>query len=62
MYNASNEECVNLFLQDKIKYTDIFEIMEKCTEYFKNGNNSNPTIEDIILADKESKEFCKKLI
>lgn len=59
VYNASNEECVNLFLQDKIKYTDIFEIMEKCTEKFKNGNTENPSIDDIIEADKEAKIFCR---
>ena len=59
VYNASNEECVNLFLQDKIRYTDIFEIMEKCTEKFKNGNTENPSINDIIEADKEAKIFCR---
>ena len=60
VYNASNEECVNLFLQDKIKYTDIFEIMESCTEHFKNGNTASPCIEDIIAADKEAKAFCRR--
>ena len=60
VYNASNEECVNLFLQDKIKYTDIFEIMESCTEHFKNGNTDCPCIEDIIAADKEAKAFCRR--
>ena len=61
VYNASNEECVNLFLQDKIKYTDIFEIMEKCTEKFKNGNTENPAIKDIIDADREAKKFAQSL-
>ncbi len=60
VYNASNEECVNLFLQDKIKYTDIFEIMEACTEKFKSGSTENPGIEDIIQADKEAKSFCRQ--
>ena len=62
VYNASNEECVNLFLQDKIRYTDIFEIMEKCTEKFKNGNTECPSIEDIIDADRESKKFAQSLV
>jgi len=60
VYNASNEECVNLFLQDKIKYTDIFDIMESCTEHFKNGNTSSPSIEDIIEADKQAKVYCRE--
>ncbi len=62
VYNASNEECVNLFLQDKIKYTDIFEIMENCTEHFKNGNTDTPCIDDIIAADKEAKKYCRACI
>ena len=62
VYNASNEECVNLFLQDKIKYTDIFEIMEKCTEHFKAGNTDSPCIDDIIAADKEAKKYCRECI
>ena len=62
VYNASNEECVNLFLQDKIRYTDIFEIMEKCTEKFKNGNTESPAIEDIIDADREAKKFAQSLV
>ena len=62
VYNASNEECVNLFLQDKIRYTDIFEIMEKCTEKFKNGNTECPAIEDIIDADREAKKFAQSLV
>lgn len=62
VYNASNEECVNLFLQDKIKYTDIFDIMESCTEHFKNGNTNSPTIEDIIQADKEAKLYCREAV
>ena len=60
VYNASNEECVNLFLQDKIKYTDIFDIMENCTEHFKNGNTDSPTIEDIVEADKQAKVYCRE--
>ena len=62
VYNASNEECVNLFLQDKIKYTDIFEIMEKCTEHFTAGNTDSPCIDDIIAADKEAKKYCRECI
>jgi len=39
VYNASNEACVDMFLEDKIGYTDIFEIMDRCVETIRFGND-----------------------
>ena len=61
VYNAANEACVDMFMQDKIKYVDIFEIMERCVEHFKGGNSEIPSVEEIIMADTEAKAFCKSL-
>lgn len=62
VYNAANEACVDMFMQDKIKYTQIFDIMDKCVEKFKGGQSEIPSVEEIIRADTEAKEYCKSLI
>ncbi|MBR2021665.1 MAG: 1-deoxy-D-xylulose-5-phosphate reductoisomerase [Clostridia bacterium] len=61
VYNAANEACVDMFMQDKIRYVDIFDIMDRCVEHFKGGNSAIPSVEEIIMADTEAKEFCKNL-
>lgn len=52
--NAANEEAVKLFLKDKISFAQIplkiKEVMDKHT------NKANPTLEDILAADKWARE------
>lgn len=62
VYNAANEVCVEMFMQDKIRYVDIFEIMDKCVEHFKGGKSDIPSVEEIIMADTEAKEYCRNLV
>lgn len=59
VYNASNEMCVDMFLEDKIGYTDIFSIMDKCVESVRSTGET--TLSDIIDADKKAREFSKNL-
>ncbi len=50
VFNAANEEAVDLFLHDKIKFLDIYEIIEKTlntTEFI-----AEPRIEDIFEMEK----------
>ncbi len=58
--NASDEIAVNAFLEDKIGFIDIFDIVEKTIINFK--NIKSPSLDDILLADKEAREITKKLI
>ena len=58
MYNAANEQCVDLFLADKIGYTDIFDIMDNCVE---NIRNPKTDLENIINDDKRARELVNKL-
>ncbi len=51
VFNASNEAAVNLFLNEKIKFTEIEEIIVKEVNNFKE-NISNPTLEEIIETDE----------
>ena len=62
VYNAANEACVEMFMQDKIRYTDIFEIMDRCVEHFGGGMSPIPCVDEIISADTEAKKYCRGLI
>jgi len=54
VYNASNEACVDMFLEDKIGYTDIFEIMDRCVETIRFGNDETLTLSQVIDADERA--------
>ncbi len=60
VYNASNEQCVNLFLQDKIGYTDIFSLMEKAVEAVKTPGAV--TLENIIADDAKARDFVNSSV
>lgn len=59
--NGANEACVELFLDKKIKFLDISNIIEKCMRIFKDKSNNELTIENIIELDKEVKEYVKNI-
>ncbi len=48
--NAANEVAVQLFSQDKIKFTEIWSIIEKTMD--KHKLIENPTLDDILNADE----------
>ena len=58
--NSANEFLVNEFLNDKIGFYDIPYYIEKTLEQHK--NRINPTIEDILEVDKETREFLANLL
>ena len=51
MYNAANEVAVSLFLDRKIKYLDIIDIIEMCME--ECTFSENPGVEDILETERE---------
>ena len=51
--NASDEVAVKLFLEDKIGFTEMFDVVENIVTSYK--NIKNPTLDDIINADKETR-------
>ena len=57
--NASNEIAVDLFLKNRIKFTSIVEIIDKCLneQKFNSANNLEETLE----IDKISRIFAKKI-
>ena len=58
--NAANEVLVDSFLNKKIKYTDIPNMLEKVMNLY--GKRELKTIEDILEFDKEVKEKTRELI
>ncbi len=54
-YNAANEKAVSLFLNRKIKYLEITEIIEETMK--ETGFIENPTLEQILETEQEAYEF-----
>ena len=55
--NAANERAVAMFLDRKIRYPEIPEIIQACMENHK--NNPDPTVEEILKTEQETYEFIK---
>ena len=58
--NASDEVAVDAFLRDQIGFVDVFDIVSRVVMDFK--NIKNPTLEDIISADKEARRKTNEII
>jgi 1-deoxy-D-xylulose-5-phosphate reductoisomerase len=50
--NAANEAAVALFLAEKISFLDIPRLIETACDRFTSQNTANPTLEDILAADR----------
>ncbi len=55
VFNGANEACVDLFLREKIKFTDIFDLLEHSLETVKNISGK-ATLNDIFNADMQARE------
>jgi 1-deoxy-D-xylulose-5-phosphate reductoisomerase len=55
--NAANEVCVDLFLRNKIRFTEIGEIIEECMMKF--DYSKEVTIDNIIELDKAVRYYIK---
>lgn len=55
--NAANEEAVKLFLDGEISFLDIPDLIEKALEKIESKKINS--LEDIILADKQSRKFVR---
>jgi len=57
VFNAANEKAVALFLDNKIKFLQIYELIRASMENHKAV--ANPTVEQILAAEQECYEFIK---
>ena len=58
VFNAANEYAVAGFLGKKIKFTDIYEIIDFCMKSHK--VKDNPSIEEILEAQKETEDLIRR--
>ncbi len=58
VYNGANEAAVELFLNNKCRFTDITELIEKAMD--KCPKVKIPTLEDIFMADNFAREIVKE--
>ena len=57
VFNAANEKAVAMFLDKKIKFLDIYEIIEESMKNVKLVNE--PSIDQILAVEKETYEFIE---
>ena len=57
VFNAANEEAVSLFLNRKIRFLQIPEIIEMCMDAHK--KKENPDVEEILSAERETYELIQ---
>jgi len=51
IFNAANEEAINLFLEQKIKFIDIVKLVEDVLSMFSDKNIENPSIDELRYYD-----------
>ena len=56
LLNGANEEAVALFLQDKIEYLQLFDLVRETLEHF--AASDYRTVEEVLEADAEAREVC----
>jgi 1-deoxy-D-xylulose-5-phosphate reductoisomerase len=60
VFNAANERAVALFLDRKIRFLEIYDLIEASMENHKAVEN--PTVEQILEAEKETYEFIEGIV
>lgn len=59
--NAANEKAVELFLDEQIRFLEIPKVIEQACDRYTSQNKANPELEDIIEADRWSREFVTQI-
>ncbi|MEG0296020.1 MAG: 1-deoxy-D-xylulose-5-phosphate reductoisomerase [Clostridium sp.] len=57
--NGANEELVEIFLNKKISFLQIGDIIEECMEKFKNYKEKDVTLENILDLDEKVREYIR---
>lgn len=61
--NGANEEAVALFLDHKITFTQMFElVIDTCENISSALITENPTVDDILASDKAAREYVRSRI
>jgi 1-deoxy-D-xylulose-5-phosphate reductoisomerase len=57
--NAANEELINFFKLNQVKFTDITKAINKCILHFR--KLSVNSLDDVFIIDKKVREYVQKL-
>lgn len=60
VYNAANEKAVSLFLERKIRFLQIPELIEKAMNHHK--KIENPNVDEILSAEREAYDYISSLL
>ncbi|MCR5834317.1 MAG: 1-deoxy-D-xylulose-5-phosphate reductoisomerase [Selenomonadaceae bacterium] len=60
IFNAANEIAVNAFLRRRIKFLDIYDVIEEAMT--SRAVKQNPTLEDLLAEDRATRLFAEKFI
>jgi 1-deoxy-D-xylulose-5-phosphate reductoisomerase len=60
VFNAANEVAVDAFINKKLRFLLIEDVIEKTL--LAHNNTSNPSLEEVLKADKWAREYASKLI
>lgn len=60
VFNAANEKAVSLFLNHKIRFLQIYELIEACME--RHHKIENPDVNEILEAEAEAYDYIKHII
>jgi 1-deoxy-D-xylulose-5-phosphate reductoisomerase len=58
VYNAANEMAVSMFLERKIRYLEIVEVIEACMR--RHSVIANPTIDEIVNTEQATYDWIKR--
>ena len=59
VYNAANEEAVAMFLEDRIDFLEIADVIEETMDAHEGSVIEAPTLEEILSIEKWAREFVK---
>jgi 1-deoxy-D-xylulose-5-phosphate reductoisomerase len=59
--NGANEQAVALFLEEKIHFLHIPKLIEKVCDKHTSDNNQNPSLDDILAADRWARDMVMEL-
>ena len=59
IFNAANEQAVELFLQGKIRYLDIFRAVHESLSHFSGGEYT--TVEELLEQDRQTRAYVRSL-
>jgi len=58
--NAANEVAVQAFVDDQIPFAEIWRLVQNAMDH--HSNLARPTLDDIMRADKEAREFVRSAL